>query len=514
MILINSSPQDALKIFQPFLPIFMPIGMGCLVAACRAEGLPVRFVDEQVEEDLVGRIDELVKGLPRPYFFGFSVLTAAMKRAVETSRTIREKYPDSVIVFGGIHPSAVPDEVMAFEHIDYVLGGEGERSLVELYRSVMEGGDVSQIGGLSWRKDGKVVHNPRSCEVVDIEQLPPFPYDLFADNDYDLGFIASSRGCPYNCIFCSNRVTTGKKYRFLSEEKTADILQKLHDEYGQKFVIFLDDNLLVSKQRIYKLIEAIKAKGLHEKMTFSFQARGDNVDRQLLTDLYAAGFRSVFFGLETASERLMEIVKKGETVAQCVEAVKMAKEIGFHVSGTFIFGLPTETHEDRMESIRLAKALRLDQVRFNNATPYPGTELFDIARSQMRLSIHGIYENFLSVGTFIENPFDRVPFSYVPEGSTEEEIRNDILFAYLALYWDMDKLKEIFLKPKQGAGWFNAGESLVKFLRKIPALAALFGLMSVKFFMLFLDVARGKNTKLKGRDLITVLLGRFSAAKI
>ena len=91
----------------------------------------------------------------------------------------------------------------------------------------------------------------------------------------------------------------------------------------------------------------------------------------------------------------MEIVKKGETVAQCVEAVKMAKEIGFHVSGTFIFGLPTETHEDRMESIRLAKALRLDQVRFNNATPYPGTELFDIARSQMRLSIHGIYENFV-----------------------------------------------------------------------------------------------------------------------
>ena len=185
----------------------------------------------------------------------------------------------------------------------------------------------------------------------------------------------------------------------------------MRSKYNKRYVLFLDDNLLVSRKRIYSLLEEIKKSGLDKKMTFNFQARGDNVDYTLLQDLYNSGFRSVFFGLETASERLMKVIKKGETVAQCIEAVKMAKEIGFHVSATFIYGLPGETHQDRLDSVLLSKNLKLDMVRYNNATPYPGTELYEIARKENRLNIQGIYENFNSVSTFIENPFKKIPFS-------------------------------------------------------------------------------------------------------
>ncbi|MEW6386718.1 MAG: radical SAM protein [Thermodesulfobacteriota bacterium] len=508
MLLINSSPQNALKIFQPFLPIFVPIGLGYLVAACREQGVPVNFLDEQVEDRILEKVVQSARNMSPPYIFGFSVLTAALKRALDLARDIKARYPDSVVVFGGIHPTARPDEVLAYDQVDLVLGGEAEQTLVELYHRVKGGQDYTHIPGLSYKKNGRIKHNPWAGKFIDLDRLPPFPYELFNRKPYNLGFVISSRGCPYNCIFCSNRIVTGKKYRYLSAENIADTLEMLYHRYQQTFVLFLDDNFLVNKERIYRLLEEIRRRGLHQKMTFSFQGRGDNADYRLLKEMYACGFKSVFFGMETASERLMQIIKKGETVEQCIRAVKMAKDLNFHVSATFIFGLPTENHADRLDAIRLARDLRLDQVRFNNATPYPGTELYHLALDEQRLKVQGLYENFISVSTFIENPFQKTPFSYVPSGNTEKDIRADILFGYLYFYLDLKKLKAIFLKPKQGVGWFSSGEKLVEFLKKIPALAFLNAMLAVKFGQLLLDILGKKTAPLPLKEVWRGLLGR------
>lgn len=504
MILINSSPGNALRIFQPFLPVFVPVGIGCIVSAFREQGIHIDFFDEQVDENILESIDEKLQDLEKPYIFGFSVLTAAYKCAMETSKKLKEKYPDCIVIMGGIHPTAMPDEVMANPQVDIILRGEGERIMIDLYRKLKAGEDIADVPNIYYRRDGEVVKNEFAFELVDIDELPEFPYDLFAQKAYDLGFILSSRGCPYDCIFCSNRVTTGKRYRYSPAERIVSELETIYD-YGKDFVLFLDDNFLVSKKRVYDLIEAIKARGLHEKMTFSFQCRGDNVDYQILKDLFDAGFKSVFFGLETANENLMKIIKKGETVEDCIKAVLMAKEIGYHVSATFIYALPTETHEDRMDAIQLALDLELAQVRFNNATPYPGTELYEIAQSQLRLNVQGLYENFISVSTFIESPFDKIPFTYVPPEASEDEIRSDILFSYLAFYCNINKLKEILFKPKQGVGWFAAGNSVMEFLKKTPALVALFAFMGFKFLQLFWDILLKRNTQLRFRDVFRAL---------
>jgi anaerobic magnesium-protoporphyrin IX monomethyl ester cyclase len=507
MILINSSPKNALKIFQPFLPIFVPVGIGCLLAKAEREGIKARFIDEQVEDDVLGLVAEYVKEMKRPYIFGFSVLTAALKNAIQVSLDLKRKYPDSFIVFGGIHPTALPDECMQQSHVDFVVRGEGEKTLIELYRCLKQKKDFSHIPNLSYRKNGRVVNNPLSSVIEDIDLYPPFPYHLFQHEKYDLGFVLSSRGCPYQCIFCSNRVTTGKAYRFRSAEAIKNELEMLYSEYQKKYILFLDDNLLVSKKRIYSLLEEIKKSGLDKKMTFNFQARGDNVDYTLLQDLYNCGFRSVFFGLETASERLMKVIKKGETVAQCVEAVKMAKEIGFHVSATFIYGLPGETHQDRLDSVLLSKNLKLDMVRYNNATPYPGTELYEIARKENRLNIQGIYENFNSVSTFIENPFKRIPFSYVPQGNTENEIRRDILFSYFSFYLDIYRLKNIFAKPEHGVGWFNAGSTTLEIVKKSPGLIILSLMLLFKFFQLFYYCIIKKETAISFKYFFKIFEG-------
>jgi len=478
MILINSSPKDALKIFQPFLPIFVPIGPGYLLAFAEQQNIKVKFIDEQIEENVIARVNEYVKDLKRPYIFAFSVLTASFKSAIHVSRELKRLFPDSIILFGGIHPTALPEEALSYKHIDFVIRGEGERELVEFYRRVKGNGDVGQVEGLSYRKDGVIIHNKISLDPIDLDSLPDFPYHLFKSERYDLSFVVSSRGCPHRCIFCSNRVTTGKKYRYASAKKIMHDVDWVYNQYlikkqGKRNIQFLDDNLLVNQARVYELLDEIKRAGFDKKLTFSFQARGDNVNYKLLKDLFEAGFKSVFFGLETASENIMKLIKKDETVARCIEAVRMAKQIGFHVSATFIYGFPTETHKDRMNCLRLSKELKLDMVRYNNATPYPGTELYDMAKRDGGLQVVGLYENFYSVSTFIEYPFKEIPFSYVPAGSSETQIRNDLLFSYLVFYFDFNKIKSIFASPEKNVGWFNAGETAIKLVKKLPALSLL-----------------------------------------
>jgi len=503
MILINSSPKDALKIFQPFLPIFVPVGIGFLLSALEEKGVNALYVDEQVEDDTFGKIKELVKGREKPYIFGFSVLTAAFKSSIVLSKKLKDLYPDSIVVFGGTHPTANPDEVLSYDHIDIVVRGEGECILPDLYKCLKAKASYEHIQSISYRKDGKVTHNNKAPILKNLDEYPAFPYHRFVhEKKYDLGFIVSSRGCPYECIFCSNRVTTNKAYRYRSAESVLNELELLSSKYKQKYVLFLDDNFLVNKERISVLAEGIKARGLDKKMSFNFQARGDNVNYELLKILYDANFKSIFFGIETASNRLLKIVKKGETIEEIIDAVKMSKKIGFHVSATFIYGLPTETHKDRVSSMDLSRDLDIDMVRFNNATPYPGTELYEIAKKENKLYVQGLYENFNSVSTFIENPFKKIPFSYIPDGNSEAKIRSDILLSYLLFYLNFKKIKKVFNNPDQGVGWFNAGEKIFEMIRKLPSIITLGFLLSIKFIEFLFNILIGKDTDVSLKYLI------------
>lgn len=508
MILINSSPKDTMKIFRPFSRYNVPVGIGCLITVLEREGIKAEFTDEQTDEDNTFDVAAEYAGKTEPpYIFGFSVVTAAFKSAVMTSKQLKALYPDSVILFGGIHPTAAPEEVLSHQHIDIVFRGEAEQILPELYQCLKKRRDFTHLENLSYRQNNQIIHNKRSSAVVDMDSLPPFPYHLFTSKKYDLGAIVSSRGCPHDCIFCSNRITTGKRYRYRSADAIADEINMLFHKYGKRHILILDDNFLVSKKRVYEVLDKIRKKGLYGKMNFTFQARGDNVEFRLLKDLYDAGFKNISIGMETASERLMKILNKGETVEQCIKAVRMAKEIGFHISATFMYGLPTETHEDRMNCLKLSREFKLDLVRFNNATPYPGTVLNEIAKKENRLHIKGLYENFNSVSAIIENPFRKIPFSYVPLGNSEEEIRNDIIFSFLCFYLNTDRIKMLFSKSDASKRWFNPGNRIKEMLQKIPALLFLGSILSVKFGLLFFNVIMKRKTSISGTEFIELLTG-------
>jgi len=481
MIFINSSPGNSLKIFQPFLPIFVPVGIGYLMAVLKQNGIQSICYDEQVENNIVSKIKKDINAFPKPYIFGFSVLTAAFSNAIQIAGKLKQLYPDCIIIFGGIHPTAMPDECLSYQQVDIVVRGEAEEMISELYMSIMSQKGFDHIPSVSYKKGNKNIHNPRSEGTIDLNSLPSFPYNLFQNKSYDSGFVMSSRGCPYNCFFCSNKINSQRKFRYRDPDLVVKELEMLFYDYDRKYVYFIDDNLVADKNRIIELAHKIKDSRIAGKMIFNFQARGDNSDNEVLTELFQAGFRGVYFGIETASENLIKTLNKGETVQQVVNAINNAKKIGYHVSGNFIFALPGETHQDRMDAVKLTKTLNLDLVKYNNATPYPGTELYNIALKENKLNIKGSYENINSVSTFIENPFNKIPFAYVPKGNSEKGIRHDILYGYFSFYFNLKSLKGIFTRPDLNNAWFDFGHDFTDFFRKLPNVVLLFLLLTIKF---------------------------------
>ena len=504
MILINSSSKNTTGIYQRFFPINPPVGIGYLASYLRKNGIDARIVDEQVEDNIMEIVAQHIKTSTKPHLFGFSVLTAALSRAVDLSREIKEQYPDSFIVFGGIHPSAMPAEMLSFKHVDAVIRGEGEKPLLDLYRCVKNGTDYSGIDNLSFKKDGKFVHNPVNYIIEDLSTYPPFPYHLFDNNKYDLGFVFASRGCPFKCIFCSCKTFPGSsKYRTRPPKHIVEELEMLKNKYGITSVIFLDDNFLVDKKRIYELLSLIKDRQLDGKMKFAFQARGDSMDEALLGEMKKTGFEVVLFGLETASEKIMKTIDKGETVAQCVAGVKAAKKLGYTTGATFVFGLPGETHQDRIECLKLSRQLDIAAVRFNNAIPYPGTELYAIAKRTGRLSVKGLYENFIAVSALTENPFKEIPLAYVPEENTEKEIKTDVLLCQFSYYLQPSKFIRLVLgNSGKNVKWFNSG-NFVKSVKNLPAMIFLIIMLTIKFNIMLINLIQQN----KMREFLTLLFG-------
>ncbi len=461
MILINPDYNRKQKLggFSRYVPVSVPIGIGYLAGYLIEHGKTVRILDEEmvcVSDEMLGKY---VKGLEQPYIFGLSCLTAGIGRAHELAHIIKTKYPDGKVILGGMHPTVLPEEVLRDRNIDIVVCGEGEEILNLLYERIKNNEDYSSIKGISFRKDGFIVNNERA-QLPDLEKMPKFPYYLFEQysDRYELGFIASSRGCPYNCMFCSQRSISGRKYRFFPSELVIQYIEELIYKYNRPYITFVDDSFLMNKKRIMHLCEMMVQKDFHKKAIFDCQARGDTVSEQVLQSLREAGFRTIHFGIETASERLMKLIDKRETVQQVIEGVKLAKRFGFQVSGTFILGLPTETKEERKAAYRLAKELALDYVRFNNATPYPGTKLYEIAKEENRLNPGNNWENLNACGTLVESPFKETPLAYVPLTASQKELSHDIL-KYNLLYSFRPQSIFKILKERIGpAGWLTLPE--------------------------------------------------------
>ena len=236
-------------------------------------------------------------------------------------------------------------------------------------------------------------------------------------------------------------------------------LDILINQLGARSIFFLDDNFCFKRSRTIALCEKIRDSGLGNRCEFSLQTRADNFYKELVPIMRAAGFTSVGFGMETATEKLLDIIGKEETVEQHVQAVNLARQHGMEVAMFMIFGLPTESHADRKAVYRTVKKMGLTHCKFNNLMPYPGTPIYDDLRKTARFNKVGHYENFTSALGETGLPLARrKPLPYVPEESSEIELMRDIIRYNLLMILSPSLTRGVLLRRKV-PGWFRLQEN-------------------------------------------------------
>lgn len=479
VLLINPKIGEASqnKKVNAMINITFPTSIGVLAGYLMASGIrKVDIIDEQIHPIENKDLEYLVNSLEKPGIIGFSVLTLNCGRAYELARKIKEINREIFIVFGGIHPTVVTDEVLFKGNIDVVVRGEGEEIFKELVQLVLDRKDYKNIQGISYAQNGKNIHNPDRAVIQELDKIPPFPYHLF-EKDLDryklFSGIFSSRGCPFQCTFCSARNISGKKYRYHSIGRIIHEITTLVRKYKQDSIFLMDDNIAVNKKHFKELCDAIIKEGLHKEAFFHGSLRGDNATDDILDIAYKTNFRILYYGLETGSEKLMTVVKKGETVAEIEDAIKRSAKRGFSVGITIIFGLPTETRKDRYQTMKLVKSLPLSSVRFNTLVPYPGTPVYNEEQAKGRVLVKGNWENF---GVQYMWESDDIP--YVPEGNDRIELIFDTMWANLSWSLGLRGIKNL-LTSKYAAG------NVIKLKKKWYLSLAEFIKMSNLFFYLF-----------------------------
>ncbi|SPQ00019.1 conserved hypothetical protein [Candidatus Sulfobium mesophilum] len=495
VLLINPKISEASqsKKINAMINITFPTSIGVLAGYLTASGIEkVQIIDEQVHPIADEDVSTLLRSMATPRVVGISVLTLNCGRAYELARKFKQADPGITVVFGGIHPTVVSEEVLSTGAVDVVVRGEGEETLRELVSLILQGKAYHGINGISYAKDGAYMHNQDRMMIQNLDTIPPFPYHLFQkdlDRYPNFSGIFGSRGCPYKCTFCSSRSISGRKYRHHSVGRVIEEMKTLVRTYGQTSIFLMDDNIAVNKRHFKELCDSIIREGLHREAFFHGSLRGDNASDEVLDMAWNANFRILYYGLETGSETLMKTIDKGETVAEVADAIIRAARRGFSVGTTIIFGLPTETRKDRYKTLRFVKSLPLSSVRFNTLTPYPGTPVYQQEFPKGNVLIKKNWENF---GVQYMWESDDIPF--VPEGNDRIELIFDTMWANLSYYMSFRGLKNLFTAKYAGGNVIKLKTKWYFSFSELKKMAALFFYLFSRFstvaFRMFWGMAK------------------------
>jgi anaerobic magnesium-protoporphyrin IX monomethyl ester cyclase len=385
------------------------MGLGYLAGALLAAGYEdVTLFDAQIEDE------SLAAHLARERYdlVGISSPTPLIYEAWEAASLAKER--GAVTILGGPHLTLMPEESMERQEVDLVVRGEAEGTIVEVLRALEEtgqGGDQStglclpdepwgKIPGLCYRNlAGKVVHNPTRRLRQDVEDIPWPAYHLFKIERYTnlqpitdgldrharAYTLLTSRGCPYQCIYCSKPIT-GNTWRARSPEDVVAEWRYLVEELGATEIGITDDVWNLKVDRAKEICRLLIARGLNHVPWITVHGmRADHTDAELFELMKESGCKRVGFGVESGNQAVLDSIKKRQTLDDVRRAFKEARAAGLQTMGFFIFGLPADTEETMEDTIRFALELDPDMANFMIAAPYPGTELWQIARREGRL---------------------------------------------------------------------------------------------------------------------------------
>ena len=385
---ISVSPNEGIddREGRKSIAAFPPLSILYLTAVLKEIGVEVSVLDQPA---LGLTVEETVRWVEKenPDLLGFSTLTSSGQTAGLISNKVKEKNPEVTTVFGNHHATFNAERILRkYPSVDIIVRGEGEKTVLELANCLKNGEDLKEARGINFRNEGKIVSTPDQPLINDLDALP-FPDRKLLDAEYHcliaganiapkkFTSIVTSRGCVYNCRFCSCTALAKKRWRPRSAENTVEELRLLASE-GYKQLIFVDDAFTMNPKRVIEICRGMRREKLD--LEWICEGRVDICSYGMMREMVQAGCRVLYLGIENANQRILDYYNKRITPKQSETAVKTAKKAGVDVvAGSFIIGAPDETHEEIWNTINFAKRVPIDIPQFNILGAHPGNDIWN-----------------------------------------------------------------------------------------------------------------------------------------
>lgn len=371
----------------------VPSGLLAVAAMPDQAGYEVRIIDQKIDDHWRASLAAAIG--PKTVCAGLTCSTGRMiSGALEAAAEVRRLRPDLPIVWGGPHPTLVPEQTLEHPLVDFIVINEGDLSFLELVEALRHGRDVSRVRGVGYKRDGRpALTDPRPL-IDDLDSLPPTPYHLVDVSRYsslDVNGLPSldvltSRGCPFNCGFCSTPATSQRRWRPYSVDRVVAEVERLYREHGVRTFYFVDDNFMVDLRRVERILERIREQGM-DIFWGTQGVRVDTINRmspEFIDRLEASGCRELSVGVESGNPEILKMIDKRIRVQDALAANERLREHNFAVKYNMIIGFPGETMDQVRNTVKLALELyRRNKgawFPFNIYTPFPATPMFEKAR--------------------------------------------------------------------------------------------------------------------------------------
>ncbi len=409
------------------------LGTILLGTILRNQGYEARVLIEETSGPVTG------EDLRWADMVGISSITSTIPRAFLLGDEARNL--GKTVVFGGPHVTFLPDE--ALPHGEFVVRGEGEETLIELLTALRGQSPVEGIRGLSYWEDGQPKHNSDRPLIQDLNTLPIPDFSLIKGWNPLQGMVsvATSRGCPYACKFCSVVSMFGRGYRFRSNDL---IMEEIKVNAGQaRHLFFCDDNFAANPTRTKNLLRRMKEEGFHQN--WSTQVRAESAfDSEFLELLRETNCWGVYIGFESASDQVLKAYRKKQDEAAMRRAIKAFHRHGIHIHGMFMVGADEDTPETIRETIRFSIKNRVDSAQFMMLTPLPGTETFKSLEQENRLltrnwelydGSHVVFQPRLMTGEELQKAaYQALIAFYSWKAILKRLVKLDVYYSYIRYY--------------------------------------------------------------------------------
>jgi radical SAM superfamily enzyme YgiQ (UPF0313 family) len=350
-----------------------PIGLAYIAAFLREHGHHITIIDAEVEQL---NNEQIARRAQTADLVGITTTAPTYRPALEIVRLIKQSENGTKVVLGGPQATFLDVESLNKSPADAVVRGEGEHTMLDVADAV-ESRAAFDFDGVTCLDAGTVLRNPDRKLIPDLDEIPLPARDLLPMEKYlppkSTGVI-SSRGCPFRCIFCASSNLNHKTFRSRSADNVFKEVSELVAQ-GYENVTMLDDNFILNKDRAFKFADLVEESKL--KFDWSCTARVDSIDEDLLCRLREVGCNGLFFGVESASDDTLKLIKKGFSTDQVISAFDVLHNYDYTTTASFMIGLPGDDRQKTIDTIDLAKRLNPDFAMFSVTTPFPGTELYD-----------------------------------------------------------------------------------------------------------------------------------------